>query len=106
MTIDDQPSAIRYPRGTGLGVDVLNSKFGYNMKELGTSGRPVKIGKGRVVRQKKSSSGKRQVFKSAAFFISYHLRTKLRDGPEMMTAPATCLRVSLPFLELFLLKLL
>src|SRR5271170_4497801 len=37
--IDDRPSALRYPRGEGVGVD---------MPEMGT---PLEIGKGRVVRE-------------------------------------------------------
>jgi len=37
--IDDRPSAFRYPRGEGLGVP------------MPTEGRPLEIGKGRVVRE-------------------------------------------------------
>ncbi|MEE9316748.1 MAG: 1-deoxy-D-xylulose-5-phosphate synthase, partial [Rhodospirillales bacterium] len=39
VTIDDRPSAIRYPRGEGVGV------------ELPSRGTPLPIGKGRVVRE-------------------------------------------------------
>src|SRR5690606_3463384 len=39
VAIDDRPCAFRYPRGEGAGV------------ELPTEGRPLDIGKGRVVRE-------------------------------------------------------
>ncbi len=38
-SIDDRPSAVRYPRGEGLGLD------------LPTEGSPLEIGKGRIVRE-------------------------------------------------------
>src|SRR5262249_59558937 len=37
--IDDRPSALRYPRGDGVGV------------EMPEEGRPLKIGRGRVLRE-------------------------------------------------------
>src|SRR5207342_938502 len=39
VAIDDRPSAFRYPRGEGTGV------------ELPAEGRPLEIGKGRIVRE-------------------------------------------------------
>jgi 1-deoxy-D-xylulose-5-phosphate synthase len=39
VEIDDRPSAFRYPRGEGTGV------------ELPSQGRPLEIGKGRIVRE-------------------------------------------------------
>src|SRR5262249_13705405 len=39
VAIDDRPCAFRYPRGEGLGV------------ELPTEGKPLEIGKGRVLRE-------------------------------------------------------
>ena len=39
VAIDDRPSAFRYPRGEGVGV------------ELPAEGRPLEIGKGRIVRE-------------------------------------------------------
>ena len=39
VAIDDRPSAFRYPRGEGIGV------------ELPAEGRPLEIGKGRIVRE-------------------------------------------------------
>ena len=39
VAIDDRPSAFRYPRGEGIGV------------ELPAAGQPLEIGKGRIVRE-------------------------------------------------------
>src|SRR6187200_1265061 len=39
VAIDDRPSALRYPRGEGIGVD------------LPTEGRPLEIGRGRILRE-------------------------------------------------------
>ena len=39
VAIDDRPSALRYPRGEGLGI------------ELPGEGKPLEIGKGRIVRE-------------------------------------------------------
>jgi 1-deoxy-D-xylulose-5-phosphate synthase len=39
VAIDDRPSALRYPRGEGVGI------------ELPEEGRPLEIGKGRVLRE-------------------------------------------------------
>jgi 1-deoxy-D-xylulose-5-phosphate synthase len=39
VAINDRPSAFRYPRGEGVGV------------ELPTEGRPLEVGKGRIVRE-------------------------------------------------------
>lgn len=56
MGINDSPSVLRYPRGVGLGLDVVNNLFGGNYKEMPERGTPVPIGKGRIVRERKSSS--------------------------------------------------
>ncbi len=57
VAIDDRPSAFRYPRGEGTGV------------ELPAEGRPLEIGKGRIVREG-----------SAVALLS--LGTRLRRMPE------------------------
>jgi 1-deoxy-D-xylulose-5-phosphate synthase len=49
---DDGPSALRYPRGTAIGLDVLRERFGYDIETLPTRGKPLPIGKGRVIREK------------------------------------------------------
>jgi len=47
--IDDLPSVVRYPRGTGYGIEKLNDLFGYNLDEMPTRGTALPIGKGRVI---------------------------------------------------------
>eukprot|EP00588_Corethron_pennatum_P014039 CAMPEP_0194278350 /NCGR_PEP_ID=MMETSP0169-20130528/10411_1 /TAXON_ID=218684 /ORGANISM="Corethron pennatum, Strain L29A3" /LENGTH=746 /DNA_ID=CAMNT_0039022505 /DNA_START=158 /DNA_END=2398 /DNA_ORIENTATION=- len=51
--IDDSPSVVRYPRGTGYGAEVLQDLFGYNLEdgEVPAKGTAVPIGKGRIVRR-------------------------------------------------------
>jgi len=48
--VDDMPSVVRYPRGTGYGVEKLNDLFGYNLKAMPDRGKAVEIGKGRVIK--------------------------------------------------------
>ena len=47
--IDNYPSALRYPRGVGLGLEKLNDYFGYDLDEIPASGKAVPVGKGRVI---------------------------------------------------------
>lgn len=54
MEINDSPSVIRYPRGVGVGLDVINNLFGGNFEEVPTRGVAIPIGKGRIIREKKS----------------------------------------------------
>ena len=50
-SIDDSPSVVRYPRGTGYGVEKLKNLFGYDLPEgIPAEGKKVEIGKGRIVR--------------------------------------------------------
>mmetsp|Transcript_13263 Transcript_13263/g.52940 ORF Transcript_13263/g.52940 Transcript_13263/m.52940 type:complete len:622 (+) Transcript_13263:64-1929(+) len=55
--IDDAPSAVRFPRGNGIGLEMLREKLGYNIQEMRIAGTPVKIGKGRIIAQKTSGTG-------------------------------------------------
>jgi 1-deoxy-D-xylulose-5-phosphate synthase len=72
--IDDQPSALRYPRGDGVGVD---------MPEAGV---PLQIGKGRVVREGTSvallSYGTRlaECLQAAETLASHGLTTTVADA--------------------------
>lgn len=52
--IDDLPSVLRYPRGTGYGLETLNNLFGYNLEAMPEEGVTLEIGKGRVVRKGRS----------------------------------------------------
>ena len=56
--IDDRPSVTRYPRGNGYGEELLNDIYGltgnnsvYVHGEMPAKGRPLAIGKGRVVKE-------------------------------------------------------
>lgn len=55
LAIDDGPSVVRYPRGVGVGLDVINEKLGGSYEEIPSRGRAVAIGKGRVIRRKVAS---------------------------------------------------
>jgi len=49
---DSGPIVLRYPRGTGYGVDKLQTLFGYDLNgEIPSKGTPLPIGKGRIVRE-------------------------------------------------------
>ena len=64
VAIDDRPSALRYPRGEGLGVP------------MPTEGRPLEIGKGRVLREG---------HKVALFSFGARLRESLKAADELAT---------------------
>jgi len=51
--IDDMPSVVRYPRGNGLGEEILEKYFGTaRLSEPSNRGRAIPIGKGRVIKRK------------------------------------------------------
>jgi 1-deoxy-D-xylulose-5-phosphate synthase len=72
--IDDRPSALRYPRGEGMGVP------------LPTEGKPLEIGKGRIVREGSKiallSFGARlaECLKAADELATYGLSTTVADA--------------------------
>jgi 1-deoxy-D-xylulose-5-phosphate synthase len=72
--IDDRPSALRYPRGEGIGVP------------LPTEGKPLEIGKGRIVREGSKiallSFGARlaECLKAADELATYGLSTTVADA--------------------------
>jgi 1-deoxy-D-xylulose-5-phosphate synthase len=72
--IDDRPSALRYPRGEGMGVP------------LPTEGKPLEIGKGRIVREGSKiallSFGARlaECLKAADELAAYGLSTTVADA--------------------------
>jgi 1-deoxy-D-xylulose-5-phosphate synthase len=74
VAIDDRPSALRYPRGDGVGVD---------MPEFGV---PLEIGKGRILREGTSvallSYGTRlqECFKAADMLAAQGLSTTVADA--------------------------
>src|SRR5258708_37172565 len=75
VAIDDRPSALRYPRGDGVGVD---------MPEIGV---PLEIGKGRIVREGTAvallSFGSRlaHCLMAADLLAGHGLPTTLADAP-------------------------
>ena len=74
VAIDDRPSALRYPRGDGVGV------------ELPTEGKPLEIGKGRILREGSKvallSYGTRlaECLKAAEELAAYGLSTTVADA--------------------------
>jgi 1-deoxy-D-xylulose-5-phosphate synthase len=74
VAINDQPSALRYPRGEGVGVD------------MPSEGKPLEIGKGRIIRQGSKiailSLGTRLAdsLKAAEELASYGLSTTVADA--------------------------
>jgi 1-deoxy-D-xylulose-5-phosphate synthase len=74
VAIDDRPSALRYPRGEGVGV------------EMPTEGKPLEIGKGRIVREGSKiailSLGTRLAdsLKAAEELAAYGLSTTVADA--------------------------
>src|SRR5215510_6582339 len=74
VAINDRPSALRYPRGEGVGV------------EMPAEGKPLEIGKGRIVREGSKiailSLGTRlsEALKAAEELASYGLSTTVADA--------------------------
>lgn len=58
--LDDKPSALRYPRGSALGLDVLNDLFGYGLDAYPEKGVALPLGKGRIMRKAREDA-KRKV---------------------------------------------
>ena len=50
--INDKPSAVRFPRGNGYGIEVMKDLFGteFENNELPARGKALEIGKGRIVK--------------------------------------------------------
>ena len=48
--IDDRPTALRYPRGNGYGIEKLNELFGLGLTALPERGEVIEVGKGKIVR--------------------------------------------------------
>jgi len=49
-SIDDLPSAVRFPRGSALGLEAMRDLFGYELDEMPAKGDVLPIGRGRVVK--------------------------------------------------------
>lgn len=57
--IDDVASAVRFPRGSALGIEKLNDLFGYDLKEMPAKGEALPIGKGRIIKEASADAEKR-----------------------------------------------
>ncbi|CDF36966.1 1-deoxyxylulose-5-phosphate synthase [Chondrus crispus] len=55
LAINDSPSVVRYPRGVGVGLDVINQKLGGKYDVMPERGHTLAIGKGRIIRKKAPS---------------------------------------------------
>ena len=58
------PSVVRYPRGTGYGLEKLRTLFGYNLEEMPKRGESLPIGKGRIIRRPRSTAQQKAVILS------------------------------------------
>jgi 1-deoxy-D-xylulose-5-phosphate synthase len=77
---DTGPSFVRYPRGSGYGMETLNSVFKYDLESMPTSGKKVKIGKGRIVAEGREAERKNKV---AILSIGTRLATALLAAKQL-----------------------
>lgn len=89
LAIDDGPSVVRYPRGNGVGLDIINEKLGGSFKEMPKKGRALPIGKGRIMRSKPTDSPR----KGSVAFLSIGTRllecVKASESLEKYGVPVT-----------------
>jgi len=57
--MEDKPSALRYPRGSALGLEKLNDLLGYGLNEYPEKGTALPVGKGRVVKEAQEGASSR-----------------------------------------------
>jgi len=57
--IDDMPSVVRYPRGTGYGLEKLNGLFGLKLDALPEKGEALPVGKGRIIREGRAGADRK-----------------------------------------------
>jgi len=57
--LDSIPSALRYPRGSALGLDTLNELFGYELRGIPDKGISLPVGRGRILREARSGASSR-----------------------------------------------
>jgi len=81
-SMDDGPSVVRYPRGTGYGVEMLNEVFGTKMDALPEFGSILPIGKGRVVRTS-TKGGLGRNSKVAVLSIGGRLMESMKASKEI-----------------------
>lgn len=84
--LDTMPSAVRYPRGTGYGLEKLNSLFGYGLTEMPARGEELEIGKGRIVRRPRTTARQKAVILSIGTRLAPALEAAKKleeDNPDM-----------------------
>ncbi|CAN0306305.1 unnamed protein product, partial [Pylaiella littoralis] len=84
--IDDMPSVVRYPRGTGYGLDKLRSLFGYELAEMPAKGESLEIGKGRIVRRPRATARQKAVILSIGTRLAPSLEAAIQleaENPDM-----------------------
>jgi len=81
---DDGPTVMRYPRGTGYGMEKLQSLFGYKLEnnEL-PKAEALPIGKGRIVRRPSGSRGKKREDRVAILSLGTRLHESLVAANEV-----------------------
>ena len=82
---DDGPTVLRYPRGTGYGVEKLRSLFGYTLGPTGElpPAKALAIGRGRIVRRPDGSRGKAREDRIAILSIGTRLHESLVAAQEV-----------------------
>jgi 1-deoxy-D-xylulose-5-phosphate synthase len=76
--LDDIPSALRFPRGSALGIEKLNDLFGYDIEEMPSKGTALPVGKGRIIHKAREGA------KSRAAILS--IGTRLAPSVEAARA--------------------
>lgn len=76
--LDDIPSALRFPRGSALGIEKLNDLFGYDIEKMPSKGTALPVGKGRIIKKAREGA------KSRAAILS--IGTRLAPSVEAARA--------------------
>lgn len=80
--MDDGPSVVRYPRGTGYGLEKLNEVLKLGLKEMPEKGSAMPIGKGRIVRRSTRGTLPRES-KVAVLSIGSRLMEAMQAAEEL-----------------------
>lgn len=78
---------MRYPRGTGYGLEKLNSLFGYELEEMPAKGEELEIGKGRIVRRPRATARQKAVILS----LGTRLAPSLEAAIQLEVGSVLCL---------------
>mmetsp|Transcript_840 Transcript_840/g.2300 ORF Transcript_840/g.2300 Transcript_840/m.2300 type:complete len:778 (-) Transcript_840:2048-4381(-) len=81
--IDDAPSVLRYPRGSGFGLETLRSKFGETLEEMHNTAAAIPVGKGRVVRRRWDGESARAAKKVAIVSLGARLLAAVNAAEQV-----------------------